>query len=87
MVLAHLTAVALTVDPKIDRAPLLPMMDVWTKFKEGRSRRSRVIDQNGKGYRASKRTNLPIDRLTDMCKVKCPLFFEGWHNNHRNMYI
>ena len=64
MVLAHLTAVALTVDPKIDRAPLLPMMDVWTKFKEGRSRRSRAIGRNRKGYRPSKRTNLPTDRPT-----------------------
>ena len=27
-------------DPKINRVPLLPRMDVWTKFEEGRSRRS-----------------------------------------------
>jgi len=26
-------------------------MDVWTKFEEGRSRHSRVIDRKRKGYR------------------------------------
>ena len=32
-------------DSSIDRDSLLPKMDVWTKFEEGRSRRSRVIDR------------------------------------------
>ena len=32
-------------DPKINRVPLLPRMDVWIKFEKGRSRRSQVIDQ------------------------------------------
>jgi len=36
----HLTPVTLTFDPKINRFPMLPMMDVWTKFEEGRSRHS-----------------------------------------------
>jgi len=35
MVLEHLTF-----DPKINRVPLLPRMDVWTKFEDGRSRHS-----------------------------------------------
>jgi len=34
MVLEHLTLV--TFDPKINRVPLLPRSDVWTKNKEGR---------------------------------------------------
>jgi len=37
MVLAHLTLVTLTFNPKINRVPLLPRMDVWTKFEKGRS--------------------------------------------------
>jgi len=35
-VLEHLTLVTLTFNPKIIRVPLLPRMDVWTKFEEGR---------------------------------------------------
>jgi len=37
-VLTHLTPVSLTFDPvtKINRVPLLPRTDVWTKFMEGR---------------------------------------------------
>jgi len=34
-------------DPSIYRVPLLPKMDVWTKFEEGRLRRSQVIDRKG----------------------------------------
>ena len=65
---------SLTQWPRIDRVPVLPRTDVWTKFEEGRSRHSRVIDRKRKGYR---RTNLP----TDKCKAKyIPLFFEGRHN-------
>ena len=52
-------------DPKINRVHLLPR----TKFEEGRSRRSRIIDKvKRKGYRP-----------TDMCKAICFLFFEGEH--------
>jgi len=47
-------------------------MDVWTKFEEGRLRRSRVIDWTWKGYRRT-------DQPTDMCKAVCPLFVEGGH--------
>jgi len=32
-------------DPQHDRIPLLPRMDGWTKFEEGRSRCSPLIDQ------------------------------------------
>ena len=73
IILAHLTAVALIFDSvtKITRVPLLPRMNVWTKFEEGRSRHSWVIDQKQKGYM---RTNQSTDRPT------CPLFFEGGHN-------
>jgi len=46
--------VTLTVSPKINRVPLLPRMDMWTKFEEGRSRHSRVIDQT-QGYRQTDR--------------------------------
>jgi len=35
-------------------------MDVWTKFEEGMSRRSQVIDQKRFGT---------FDRQTDMCKA------------------
>ena len=35
--------------------PLLPMMDVWTNFEDGRSRRSGVIDRKQKGYRRTDR--------------------------------
>ena len=38
-------------DPKINRVPLIPKMDVWTKFEDGRSRCCRVIDRKRKGYR------------------------------------
>ena len=51
-VLAHLTPVTLTFDPVTPKAtgiPLLPRRDVWTKFEEGRSSCSRVIDQKRKG--------------------------------------
>jgi len=41
---------------------------VWTKFEEGRSRCSQVIDQKQNGY-----------RQTDMCKAIHSLFFEGGH--------
>ena len=44
-VLADLTPVTLTFDPKINRVSLLPKMDVWTKFEKGRSMRSPVIDR------------------------------------------
>ena len=36
-------------DASINRVPLLPRMDMWDKFEEGRSRRSRVIDWKQKG--------------------------------------
>ena len=45
MVLEHLTLVTLPSDPEINRMFMLPSMDVWTKFEEGRSRRSLVIDR------------------------------------------
>ena len=51
MVLTHFTPVALTFDLKNNRVHLLPRMDVWTKFEEGSSRCSRVIDRKRKGYR------------------------------------
>ena len=60
-------------DPKINSVHLLPRTDVWTKFEEGRSRHSRVIDLKPKGYR---RTNLQTHKLTNMCKAICTLFFE-----------
>ena len=44
--LVHLTRVTLTFDPQINRIHLLPRMDVWTEFEEGRSRRSRVTDRD-----------------------------------------
>ena len=37
-------------DPKINRVPLLPRMDVWTKIEEGRSRHSWVIDRKRFGH-------------------------------------
>ena len=43
----HFFSSTLTVDPvtpNINRVPLLPRMDVWTKVEEGRSRRSPVND-------------------------------------------
>ena len=43
-VLAHLTLVTLTFDPKINRVSLLPRIDVGTKCEEGKSRRSQVLD-------------------------------------------
>ena len=39
-ILAHLNPVTLTFDPKINLVPMILRTDVWTKFKEGRSRRS-----------------------------------------------
>ena len=42
--MADLTLVTLTFDPSINGISLLPKMDVWTKFEEGRPRCSRVID-------------------------------------------
>jgi len=36
-------------DPKINRCPLLPRMDVWTMYEKGRSRHSRDIHWNGLG--------------------------------------
>ena len=42
--------------------PLLPRMDVWTQFEDGRSRRSRVIYWKRKGYR---RTEGQTYRQTD----------------------
>ena len=44
--LVHLTRLTLTFDPQINRILLLPRMDVWTEFEEGRSRRSRVTDKD-----------------------------------------
>jgi len=38
-------------DPEIHQIPLFHMTDVWTKFEEGMSRRSSVIEQKRKGYR------------------------------------
>jgi len=55
-------------DPKIHRVHLLPRMEVWTKFKEGRSRCSRSY------WWETKRLQ------TDMCKAICPLFFKVGHN-------
>ena len=56
-VLAHLTLVTLTFDsvnPKINKVQLLPRMDVWTKFEEGRPSFSCAIDRKRKGYRWTK---------------------------------
>ena len=42
-VLAHFTLLTLTFDPVTPKSvgfPLLPRMDVWTNYEEGRSRRS-----------------------------------------------
>ena len=60
----------------INRVPLLPQPEVWTKFEKGWSRHSRVIDWKRKDFR---RTGIQTDRdrPTDMCKAICPLFFEG----------
>ena len=64
-------------DPQINRIHLLPMMDVWTKFEEGRSRRSPVIDRKRKGYR---RMDLQTDRPT--CAKQYALSSsKGGHNN------
>jgi len=32
-------------EPKINKVPLIPRMDVWTEFEEDSSRRSQVIDR------------------------------------------
>jgi len=48
-------------------------MNVWTKFEEGRPRRSSVIDRKRKGYRRR-------DRPT-CAKQYALLFFEGGHKN------
>ena len=64
-------------DPQINRVPLLLKMDVWTKFKEGRSKRYRVIDRKRKGYR---RTDLPTDRHV---QSNIPsLLWSGWAHNY-----
>ena len=55
-------------------------MDLWTKFEEGRSRRCWVIDQKWK-EKVTDGPDLLTDRPPNMCKAKCPLFFEGGHNN------
>jgi len=45
MVLEYLTFVILTFDPvTLKSVVFLYWMDVWTKFEDGRSRHSRVID-------------------------------------------
>ena len=57
-VLTHLTPVTLTFDPiffLINRVPLLPRTDVWTKFEECTLSRSSVIGRNQKGYRRTDR--------------------------------
>ena len=71
-------------DPKINRVLLLPRASVWTKFEEGRSRHSRVIDRKRKGYRW---TNRQTDLPTNMYKAICPLFFEGGHKNNSKVLI
>ena len=45
LVLAHSIPVTLTFDPKSIGFLLLPMMDVWTRYEESRSRCSCVIHQ------------------------------------------
>jgi len=61
---AHLTLMTLTIDPvilKSKRFLCCPgWTDVWTKFEEGRSRHSWVIDRKRKGYRPK---DQPTDRL------------------------
>ena len=67
------------VTPQINWVPLLPRMDMWTRYEEGWSRCSQIIDWKGKGY---KQTAFRwTDQPTDMCKAICPLFFKGGHNN------
>ena len=66
-------------DPNSYRVHLLHRMNVWTKFEEGGSRRSRVIDPKRKSYR---RTDLQTDRQTDLhAQSNMPLFFKGGHTN------
>jgi len=59
-------------DPRIYIVPLLPRMDMWTKFEEGRSRHSRVIDRKQKGY---KPTDRPIHVQSNM-----PSLLQRGHN-------
>jgi len=65
MVLEHNTLVT-----KINSVPLLPKMDVWTKFEEGRLRRSGVIDRKRKSYRRTDRqTDGPTDGIMFFLEV------------------
>ena len=59
-----------------NRVPLLARLDVWTKFEEGTSRRSSVIDCNRKGYRRT-------DQPTDMHKAIWPALssLKGGHTH------
>jgi len=59
-VLAHLTPVTMTFNPvTLLRVPLLPRTNVWTKFEEGRSRHSPVIDQKRKRLTFAKQYYIP----------------------------
>ena len=62
MVIEHLTLVTLTFDLETIRVPLLPRMDVWTKFEVGRTRRFWVIDRKRKGYRQTDGQTRHTDR-------------------------
>ena len=73
-VLAHLTLVTLTFDSSIKRVPLLYRMDVWDKFEEGRSRRSRVIDR--KKLQPDRPTNRHVQSNN-----------EGGHNNLNTLLV
>ena len=57
-------------DPKTNRVPLLPRMNVRTKFEEFELLIGNEKVTDGQTYQ-------PTDRPTDMCKAICPLFFEG----------
>ena len=64
-------------DPKINKFPLLYMMDVWTKIEEDRSRGLLVIGRKQKGYR-------PTDRQTDgHVQSKMPSLLRRGHNNNQ----
>ena len=60
-----LTPVTLTFDQLTPKSIGFLMTDLWTKFEEGSSKRSR-----------SETKRLQTDGPTDMCKAICPLFFQ-----------
>ena len=63
-------------NPKFSRCHLLVMTNHHTKLEDPWAMSFLVIDQTRFVYR---RTDLPTDGLTDMCKAIYPHFFKGEH--------